>query len=326
MIANTPLPPVSALYGFGQNAKDEEIPSTVCATRAQLHCADGVALAATWYEPQGRVNAVAVINPATGVRRAYYRAFAEWLARRGYAVLTYDYRGIGDSLSGPVRQSPATMLDWARQDIPAALRAAQTRALPLLIVGHSSGGNLLALADGHERAAAIVVIGSQLAGADYWPGRLRAGITGFFHLVGLVAATQGYLPAWFLGGGNAAPLPHGVAQQWSRWGRTEGYYFGAEDTTGLHRAEAYCGPYHAYSISDDIYAPPRAVEALVARHSRSQSHIFRVVPADLGLKAIGHFGPFRREVGRSLWLDLLTRIEAAAPELRAGQATTVGHA
>jgi predicted alpha/beta hydrolase len=118
---------------------------------ARLRCDDGVELAAHWYEPapgRGPARAVAVIHAATGVPQGFYRAFAQWLARRGYAVLTYDYRGIGLSRRGPIQAERATMRDWGRLDMSAALAAAARRRseggpagtppLPLLLVGHPS--------------------------------------------------------------------------------------------------------------------------------------------------------------------------------------------
>lgn len=72
------------------------IDDAVRAIDLSLSCDDGRSLAATWYEPaRADARAVAVMNSATGVPRHFYRAFAQWMAARGYAVLTYDYRGIG---------------------------------------------------------------------------------------------------------------------------------------------------------------------------------------------------------------------------------------
>src|SRR3954454_19862752 len=58
--------------------------------------ADGVSLAATVWDPPGRAGShVLVIASATGVLRGYYASFASSLASRGFAVVTFDYRGMG---------------------------------------------------------------------------------------------------------------------------------------------------------------------------------------------------------------------------------------
>src|ERR1700753_2609140 len=58
---------------------------------------DGYQLGATLFLPLGPKRHAVLINSATAVPRKIYRKFAGYLARRGFAVLTYDYRGIGDS-------------------------------------------------------------------------------------------------------------------------------------------------------------------------------------------------------------------------------------
>jgi predicted alpha/beta hydrolase len=59
--------------------------------------ADGYALGATLFLPRGAKQHAVLISSATAVPRNIYRKFAGYLARRGFAVPTYDYRGIGDS-------------------------------------------------------------------------------------------------------------------------------------------------------------------------------------------------------------------------------------
>jgi predicted alpha/beta hydrolase len=102
---------------------------------------DGYPLAATLFLPRGAKRHVVLINSATAVPRRLYRGFAGYLAKRGCAVLTYDYRGIGDSrqqaLTGYNRKKSlvgfkASMSDWAAQDIAATVAWMRERykALP----------------------------------------------------------------------------------------------------------------------------------------------------------------------------------------------------
>ena len=282
---------------------------------------DGRQLAASWFEPPaGPARAVALVSPATGAPRGFYRAFALWLAERGYAVLTYDYRGIGGSRRGALRNERATMRDWAVLDMSAALAAAEarrgTQGLPLLLVGHSFGGNAIPFARGVERADALLAVGSQLGVAALYPGVHRWLATLFFR--GIVPATVplfGYLPGWTMGG--SAPLPAGVARQWAHWGRTPGWAY-ADPAMREHRAAAgLVAPVHLWDVSDDLtFAPARAVDALAAqfRNAAVQRHTLR--PSDVGLTRLGHFGAFRREPGPRAWEPMLERIEAATPSLR----------
>jgi predicted alpha/beta hydrolase len=287
---------------------------------------DGRTLAATWAEPVGPARAVAVVSSATGVPHGYYRAFAQWLAGRGYAVLTYDYRGIAGSRRGPLRQEPATMGDWAVLDTSAALAAADQRRqataasprLPLLLVGHSFGGNSIGFAQGVERADALLAVASQLGQATLFPGVHRLKAEFFFRawLPGVVPLF-GHLPAWALGPGAQA-LPAQVALQWAAWGRRKGWAF-ADPQMQLHsNMAAITAPVHLWNVSDDLtYAPPSAVDALAAQFKYAAVQRHTVRPADVGLRKLGHFGAFRREPGVRLWQRLLAPLEAASPALRA---------
>ncbi|HNK18620.1 MAG TPA: alpha/beta hydrolase, partial [Piscinibacter sp.] len=64
-----------------------------------LAAADGTPLAVRFFAPDDgtpRRGAV-LIGGAMGVRQDYYRPFAEWLARQGFVVASFDYRGMGES-------------------------------------------------------------------------------------------------------------------------------------------------------------------------------------------------------------------------------------
>src|SRR5438477_6895561 len=114
---------------------------------------DGFRLAGTLFAPAGRAAGAArgqavVVNSAMGVPRRYYAPFARFLAASGFHVLTYDYRGIGESRRGPVGEVRARLSDWGEKDFVAALDWASrevggTRAL---VVGHSVGGQIVGLA------------------------------------------------------------------------------------------------------------------------------------------------------------------------------------
>ena len=118
-----------------------------------------------------------LINSATAVPRKIYRGFASYLAHRGCAVMTYDYRGIGDSRRPAMvgYNQPkslvgfkASMSDWAALDVTAAVRWMRERytTLPLAYVGHSFGGQALGLLENNTRRFARHV---------RWPRRPRPG-------------------------------------------------------------------------------------------------------------------------------------------------------
>ena len=55
----------------------------------------------TWRHPRTDFERpVVIINAATSLRCRYYSRFADYLYTNGLDVITYDYRGIGESRSG----------------------------------------------------------------------------------------------------------------------------------------------------------------------------------------------------------------------------------
>lgn len=78
-----------------------------CAVAAPLACgepfkepaADGFMLGGfTWrHVRQDASRPVVIINAATSVRCRHYSRFADYLFANGFDVITFDYRGIGES-------------------------------------------------------------------------------------------------------------------------------------------------------------------------------------------------------------------------------------
>ena len=212
------------------------------------------------------------------------------------------------------------MRDWAVLDMSAALAAAEarrsTRGLPLLLVGHSFGGNSIGFARGVERADALLFVGSQVGEPRLYPG-VKRWLAGFFFrawVPGLVAV-MGYLPGWAMGPGAQA-MPGGVARQWAQWGRKRGWAFADPAMQPYRSASALTVPVHLWDVSDDLtFAPAAAVDALAEQFRNAALQRHSVTPAQVGLKSLGHFGAFRRDPGPRLWERLLAPIEAATPGL-----------
>ncbi|MEA3192366.1 MAG: hypothetical protein QOD26_699 [Betaproteobacteria bacterium] len=260
-----------------------------------LTASDGYPLSATLYGE--RSEKAVLILPATGVPQGYYAKFAAWLARQGFQVLTFDYRGIGKSLQGHVRSVRARMRDWALLDAAAAMEF--LNAYPKIrIVGHSFGGQALGLLPGPGRIASALIVGSQSGYWRNWPPLGRAWmwpvthflLPGYSHLLG-------YFPGSRLGFGE--DLPKGVAIEWASWCRHPTYLVGA---LGVEDAYArFAAPLRAYAFTDDPFAPLFAVHALMKLYPQAKSEVRSMAPADLGVRKVGHFGFFREQFRDTLW-------------------------
>jgi predicted alpha/beta hydrolase len=263
--------------------------------------ADGMRLVGTHYPARGAKRAPAVvIAGATGVRQRYYARFAAWLAGQGVDVLTFDYRGIGDSLDGDIGDSPARMRDWGALDLAAALdwTADALGARAVGVVGHSAGGQLVGLLPDVRRVAAVVTVGSQSGDFRLWPApaRWRMALL-WYGLVPGVTRAAGFLPGR-LGVGES--LPAGVALEWARWCRTRGYFDGDASVDVRTRLGEVRAPLLGYSFDDDPYAPPAAVDALLSLYANADVRRRKV-----GASArLGHFGFFRSRARERYWTEV----------------------
>ncbi len=269
-----------------------------------LSAADGRRLAADVFEPTGPVRAAVVIASAMGVPRGYYAAFARYLAQGGLGVITFDYRGVGDSrLYESVKDERATLRDWGELDVPAAIAAARARfgAVPTLYVGHSVGGQLFGL-DTHDDVAAALFVGSQSGYWRHWSGAGRLGMLAMWYLlVPGFTAELGYLPMKFFKQGE--DLPREVARDWARWGREPSYVMSYAAPKGGGGFRHWSGSLLAYGLDDDGFAPARGVRALVSFYEGARAETRVIAPAALGEKAIGHFGFFRPRFEENLWRE-----------------------
>jgi predicted alpha/beta hydrolase len=270
-------------------------------TPCQLIAADGYQLSAGLFSAPSAAKAVVVIASATGVPQPYYAKYAAYLAATGlFDALTFDYRGIGDSLHGPIRGFEAKMSDWGRLDLQAALAWAFDNYQRVFVVGHSVAGQVFPLADLSPRVSAVWFLGSQCAAHHLWDG-VHRGLVDFFWKVSLPASTHllGYMPGIAVGGGP--PLPKNVALEWRTWGlHPEGIWQGNEVVK--NKFAALTMPVHFVGVQDDLMmAPPRAVKFLQSQYANAQSTHEQLNPADFGVKEIGHFGFFRSRFKEKLW-------------------------
>jgi predicted alpha/beta hydrolase len=280
---------------------------------------DGYLLGASLFLPRGAKRHAVLINSATAVPRKIYRGFAGYLARRGCAVLTYDYRGTGasrqKSLVGYNQPRSlvgfkASMSDWAALDVTAAVAWMRERykTLPLNYVGHSFGGQALGLLPNNTEVSRALLIASQ---AGYWklmasPERYR--VYAMLNFVGLpLTKLLGYAPGRI---GLGEDLPKGVFEQWVGWVMSERYLFTDPRLPGLTNFANYRGAMRALCLSDDPWATRPAVGLLCSGLSSIAPEIVSVTPADAGVSKIGHFGFFLPEHRDTLWRGAAEWLEA----------------
>ncbi len=296
--------------------------------RVMIRAADGYALAGHRFAPLRKAHAAVVLPAAMGVGQAYYRSFAEHLAAQGFAVLTFDYRGTGESAPRRLRGFKATLDDCARLDYDAALREARafvdaerngdesaddgngnsggagSDAAPakLFVVGHSLGGQLIGMVPSRNLIDGVVTIA---CGSGYWrentPQLLRRVWLMWYFAVPVYTLLAGYFPGRRVR--KVGDLPKGVILQWSRWCRDRDYLVGAEGPGARAAfADVRC-PMLSLSFTDDEMMSARNTESLHGFYVNAQKTMRRIAPSDIGVPRIGHFGFFRTSFRDSLWRE-----------------------
>lgn len=269
----------------------------------EITCADGIVLGGDFWRPSGGPAAVVVINAATGVLAGYYHRYARWLADAGFAVLTYDYRGIGASRSNDIRTCGHRWQDWGELDFPAAARLAQQMApgVRLLVVGHSFGGFIPGMSAAGADIERMLTVGAQYAFWGDYQASARARLFLKWHVaMPLLSTICGFFPGRYLRW--LEDIPKGVALQWAAVGRGWESRIAPGERAGLlQRFRAVRSPILAIVLSDDELATTAAVDRGLAYYPGSTRTRTVIRPADFDQHSIGHFGFFHDRNREGLW-------------------------
>jgi predicted alpha/beta hydrolase len=237
-----------------------------------------------------------------GVTQDYYQPFAGWLARQGFTVATFDYRGTGLSRPGELRGFKADIFDWARLDCAAMIDALPRQ--PLYWIGHSLGGQILGLVPNKHRVAKAITVAT---GSGYWLENvpsLRLKVWWLWYVLTPIALRVcGYFPGRTLR--KVGDLPKGVMAQWRRWCLDPEYAVGAEGDAVRAEYAAVRSPIVSISFSDDEMMSARNTESIHSFYTGARRTLKRLAPRDIGVARIGHFGFFRAAFESSLWLPHL---------------------
>lgn len=250
--------------------------------------------------------AVLTIHPATATPERFYSSFADFAAARGLAVITYGYRGVGGSAVARANRD-VRMSDWMSEDVAAVAEWTAQRfpELPQVALGHSLGGHALVLGHGAARLSGIVTIASHRAATrDIASMSERLRVHAILSLIGpSLSSLVGFAPGRRLGLGEN--IPTAAMREWSRWTRMHNYFFDERSLGAAARMARMSVPVFAIGVTDDPWASPEQIDALVG-HLRSAEVTRRTfTPSELGQSAVDHHGLMRRGVGEGAWSEIV---------------------
>lgn len=186
-----------------------------------LAAADGAALRLHAFRPAGPARAVLLFSPALGMRAGYYDRLAAGLAEHGVATYLHEQRGHGASPLRPSWRCDFGYRELVEFDLPAMVDwiRAQHPGLPLVIGGHSLGGQLSALyAAAHPgEADGVILVACATPHFRAFPAPMRNQIRIGSRLFVASSRLLGHYPGpWFGFGGREA---RGLIADWSRLAR-----------------------------------------------------------------------------------------------------------
>jgi predicted alpha/beta hydrolase len=269
---------------------------------------DGEVLQGVIFEAGSPARREVLVSGGLGIGQRFYAPFASWLAARGHRVMTFDLRGMGASRRPEHRRSlrglDADMLTWARLDFAAAVKtlAGPPGGRRMALVGHSLGMHHAAMTDAATQAQIDVAV-SVAAGSGYWrdwaaPSRRKA--PWLLHVAApLLTPVFGYFPGKALK--MVGDLPGPAMRQWARWCRHPDFAWGAEPDQVLPSLQSARFRIEAFSFCDDDAMTVACTRKLLAAMPHAPSVLRVVAPGEVGLRAIGHVGAFRREAAPALW-------------------------
>ncbi|QOW10761.1 alpha/beta fold hydrolase [Kaistella flava (ex Peng et al. 2021)] len=180
-----------------------------------LTTSDQIPISVKVFEPETPNGKLLLINSATGVKQQIYFSFAKYLAENGFTVITYDYRGIGESKPKEMRGFEASMRIWGTIDFKKVTDFIK-REYPdytKFCLGHSVGALILGMNDYSKNFEKFIFVGTQ----DAHIGNLTFSVAvtallGFGIALPVMTTFFGYFPAHRFGLGES--LPKGVAFDW----------------------------------------------------------------------------------------------------------------
>lgn len=266
-----------------------------------LKTTDQYSIAVKIFEPKNSTGKLLLINSATGVKQQIYFSFAKYFAENGFTVITYDYRGIGESKPEIMKGFDATMRIWGTEDFKTVTNFIKENypAHRKFCLGHSVGALIL----GMNQDAAIFEKFIFVTTQDAYIGNLTwnvalAGLLGFGIAVPFSTELFGYFPAHRFGLGES--LPKGVAYDW----RT--LILNKKSTSRLYEkierdySKNLTQETFIIYAEDDPWVTMKGMENLMNNVYPNLKKTYRKVLVSESPKEIGHVN-FFRSFNKSLW-------------------------
>lgn len=298
-------------------------PAAPSPEQLDVRTADGWSLRADVHEPAGEAVGIAVLAHALMARRSEFdrprgAGLAHYFAERGWRVVTFDFRGHGDSSARAGGRASFAYDDFVTRDLPAVHAFARSRARrkqPVVLVGHSLGGHTALAAQGVGLVAFDRIVG---VAASPWLRNLEPSRARWLVKRGLLAAAVatarklGRLPARSLrlGSDDEAVACVEDLDRFARTGRWTSLDGRADYLASLARVKVPV--LQLASDGDRIECPPECAVRFVARCG-GPHEVVRLGGSGFGQSPPDHMGIVTSSRARGAWDPVEAWMRRAEP-------------
>jgi predicted alpha/beta hydrolase len=261
--------------------------------------ADGVPLAASYYQAQQASVPVCIVAPAMAVHRRFYEKFCRYLCDSGFHVVIFDYRGFGDTQLPKHLAASSSFRAIGELDLEAVIEFSLQKSDTLYFIGHSLGMQALGFSPSNHKIARVISVASGSGYYGWIP--LPKRIARYFlwrYFMPWTARIVGHFPGKrlrFLG-----DIPGRMAIEWSKLCCTPGYLRATTSSPPEPAFAKLTAKMLVMSFTDDRVMPRAPIDDLHENFANADQHRVHLMPSVLGIKKIGHLDAFR-ESSKPLW-------------------------
>lgn len=246
---------------------------------------------------------VIVINTGTCIPQRIYWRFADFLAENGYITITYDYTDAQNFASGVSHtvwlKDMESVLDFVLSEY-AGLRK--------IVVGHSSGGQLLGMLPNASQMDRLFLVASA---NGYWKlmdGFSKYAMWFFWKVIApLNIRIFGYFNNRMFGSGGG--FPKNIILELRSFCQQEAFFFPYFERNQIkpHYREIRT-KITAYHLEGDVIANERACRYIADLYEHAELDFKSLKASDYGMKRFGHRS-FFSATSQKLWNEFLMELE-----------------
>ncbi|MCI5054781.1 MAG: alpha/beta hydrolase [Flavobacteriales bacterium] len=279
----------------------------------QTKTSDGVTLRGKLFIPE-KPKAIVQFNCGTAAKKEFYQPFLEYLSHNGYLCCLWDYRDSGTSAPSTLKDCAYKFSDYGLLDMPAikTFLEKQYPDLPLLLFGHSAGGQQVGLMPNLKGYKGMVGFAVSTGYLPHMPLGYKLQSFYFLNIFSPISKLfYGYVAAKRFGIMEDLPWP--VLKEWRSWCGKPNYlfhpqFYGNTIPEGHYKNMPF--PIHIFWATDDPISNERSVPGFWNNVKSSFNISFeKISPEEIQVKSIGHFGFFKKKMKDKLWPKGLKKLD-----------------